>query len=216
MKSPAALILSGAMIAACDGPTSPTPSVPISRAFALTGVVREVDGSPIGGASVQIQGTSFETRTTMSAQSGAYRFDGLAGMFVLRAVKEGYDVVTKNVTVTADQVADLNMQRIGRLVESEVFRGIINDPPCDPGGWDAQAPCRRIFYTPTTSGTLTLRVTWTGSSEIDLLLAGGYWKPEGHEIRATIEVQSGREYEIILNSYYAPVPFEITAELFVK
>ena len=100
-------------------------------------------------------------------------------MFVLRAVKEGYEVVTKNVWVTADQVADLNMQRIGRLVAGEVFRGIINDPPCDPSGWDAEAPCRRILYTPTTSGTLTLRVTWTGSSEIDLLLAGGYWSPKG-------------------------------------
>ena len=216
MKSPAALILSGTMIAACGGPTSPTPGVGISGVFALTGVVREVDGSPIGGASVQIQSTSLETRTTMSAQSGAYRFDGIAGMVVLRAEKDGYGVATKTVSITADQVADLNMQRIARLVAGEVFRGIINDPPCDPIRWDAQAPCRRIFFTPTTNGTLTVRVTWTGSSEIDLLMAGGYWKPEGREIRATIEVQSGRQYEIILNSYYAPVPFEITAELFVK
>jgi Carboxypeptidase regulatory-like domain len=219
MKRPAALILSGTMIAACGGPTSPTsptPGVGISGAFALSGVVREVDGSPIGGASLQIQSTSFETRTTMSAQSGAYRFDGIAGMVVLRAVKDGYDVATTTVSVAADQVADVNMQRIARLVAGEVFRGIINDPPCNPSGWDARAPCRRIFYTPTTNGTLTLRVTWTGSSEVDLLMAGGYWEPDRHEIRATMEVQSGLEYEIILNSYYAPVPFEITAELLPK
>jgi hypothetical protein len=216
MKRLAALILAGSMIARCGGPTSPTRGDAISGAFALSGVVREVDGSPIGGASVQIQSTSLEIRTTVSAQSGAYRFDGIAGTVVLRAVKDGYEVATKTVWVTADQVADLNMPRTAWLVAGEVFRGIINEPPCDPRGWDAEAPCRRILYTPTTSGTLTVRVTWTGSSEIDLLLASGYFTPEGHEIRATMEVLAGRVYEIILNSYYEPVPFEITSELLAK
>jgi hypothetical protein len=210
----AATIVSCTVIAACGGPTSPSSIVGRSGAFVLTGTVRELEGIPIAGATVDLQGSLLEPRSTLSAQDGTFRFDGIAGTFTLRAIKDGYEVAAKNVSIQADQVIDLTVQRVGRLVAGEVFRGIVDQPPCDPRGWDAQAPCRRIRYTPIATGTLTLRVTWTGASDLDLILADRYWPSVDHAIRATAHVEAGREYEIRLNAYYAPVTFEMTADLF--
>jgi len=129
-------------------------------------------------------------------------------------MKAGFNGTERNVVVMADEVTDLKLERILPLISDEIYRGIINGAPCDPQGWDARAPCHRILYTAAGTGVLKLEVTWTGAADVDMLIGTAYFEAVGHAIHGSVPVVAGRVYEIRLNAYYTPVPFEISASLF--
>jgi hypothetical protein len=183
--------------------------------FVLSGSVRDRDGTPVSGAIVDIRSRSFGIRTTSSADDGTYRFDGVNDMLTFSVRKEGYVDLSQTVAVASNYVLDVRLDRFGRLITGEVFRGVVDGPPCDPTGWDARAPCQRIQYTPGRSGILSLHLEWTGPSEVDLLFPGGYtsWSGGDQVINATFHVEAGQRYEIRLNAYYEPAPFQLEVRL---
>jgi hypothetical protein len=213
MKRMAAILTIVAAVSACHGSTRPTPLAPSNPKFVLSGTLREPNGTPVAGATVEILDSFVGLRTTTSAEDGTYRFDGVTGTLKMRVVKEGYAEIQQAVVVAGDYVLDVRVDRLGRLISANVFRGVVDAPPCDPSGWDARAPCQRILYTPGQSGNVSLHVEWTGPSGLDLLFAGDYWDGGNHVIDAWARVEGGRQYEIRLNAYYNPVPFQIEVRL---
>jgi hypothetical protein len=200
-------------LTACHGAGSSTSPSPIATTFVLTGTLREADETPIAGATVQVSGVAISPQTTTSGSDGTYRFERLAGELTLRVSKNGYREISTPITLSSNSVLDLKLDRLGRLISGEVYRGIVDGPPCDPTGWDANAPCHRILYTPSESGTVQLHLEWNGPSGLDLQFAGGYWPGINQTIDAFALVERGRQYEVRLNSYYKPVPFELKVEL---
>ena len=104
------------------------------------------------------------------------------------------------------------------LTVGTTYRGTIRveaNPPCDPQGWDASAPCLRFALTPSSDGTLDLALTWTDSaSEMDLLLENGYTgttKPLSSSM--SVAVRGGVRYELRIHSYYSTQDFELTTTL---
>jgi hypothetical protein len=105
----------------------------------------------------------------------------------------------------------------GEWIESRVFVGA---PPCDPWGWDAEAPCRKFLFEAPMDGRLVVTLEWTGDPQLDATLvtpSGGYLgisHEAGYE-RALLEgpVLRSRAYEVRVNSYYGTQDFRLKAEL---
>jgi hypothetical protein len=154
-----------------------------------------------------------QSRTTVSGPNGGYRFDDVSGFFSLRVARDGYFVASRNVLVAADLTMDFVLERIVVLTAGTTLKGTVRGQPCDPAGWDARALCQRVFFTPPTSGTLDLVLSWTGLNELDLLVDRLYatTPPGGHEIRASIDLVGSGQREIRINSYYQPQEFELSA-----
>jgi hypothetical protein len=216
MKRLAAIIGLVTAASACSGSDRPAPLLfPERLPFVLSGTVHDRDGTPVSGAIVDITSPLFGTRTTSSADDGTYRFEGVNDMLQLNVKKEGYLGLAQAVVMASNYVLDITLHRLGRVISGEVFRGVVDAPPCDPTGWDGSAPCQRILYTPSQSGNLALHLEWTGPSDVDLLFPGGYgyWPGGDHVINASIHVEGGRQYEIRLHAYYKPVPFQLEVRL---
>jgi hypothetical protein len=200
------------VLTACDRGSSTSPSAS-STSFVLSGTLREADATGIGGATVLVAGVTINPRTTTSGSDGTYRFEGLAGRVTLRVTKDGYHEISREIVLSSNHVFDLKLDRLGRLISGEVYRGIVDAPPCDPSGWDAAALCQRIQYIPMETGVVTIHLEWTGPSDLDLMFAGDHWPGVNRTIDASAHVEGGHAYEIRLNAYYGAVPFELRAEL---
>jgi hypothetical protein len=196
------------------GPTTDVGGLTRGDSYTLTGTVRDPDGVPVADAMVHVSRNQ-QTRSELSDESGLYRFDGLSGLVSLRVSKDGYFGNMTTHFIAADQVVDLWLDRALILVVGATIRGTVRGLPCDPGGWDAAAPCQRISFTPLTSGVLELVLRWVGDHSLDLLISNGVYigsPTEPQEIRASTQVQAGSQYEIRIHSYYDPAPFELSAE----
>lgn|SRR5262245_21808819 len=103
-----------------------------------------------------------------------------------------------------------------------------DDPICDPGGWDASAPCKLFLFTPPRNGTLSVTVTATSPSPvprdaIDLMLfAEPFYTGAPFEYSTGVlsaRVIEGRTYVLRINSYPYLLPppghldFELRAEM---
>lgn len=104
-----------------------------------------------------------------------------------------------------------------------------DDPVCDPGGWDARAPCKLFLLTPTQSGTLHLSLTTMPPPEgshfdfVDLMLFEGlyYLGVSQHYSERVLSapVAEGQTYTIRINSYPYLLPppgtldFELKTEM---
>jgi len=68
-------------------------SLPAQAPASLRGTVRDAQGSPVAGATLQLQAKdSTQTQTVHTDSQGTYSFPALsAGLYALRAVKDGYD-----------------------------------------------------------------------------------------------------------------------------
>ena len=53
---------------------------------------------------------------------------------------------------------------VGRTIRASVSA---TAAPCDPVRWDATAPCREFYFTPTTPGVLQIEIKWDGQPELD-------------------------------------------------
>ncbi len=115
---------------------------------------------------------------------------------------------------------------VGDVIHASVG---LDDPICDPGQWDAHAPCKLFLVTPTKSGTLHLILTAipppAGShlDFIDLMLFEGLSYlgiPQHYSERAlSAAVVQGKTYTIRINSYPYLLPppgtldFELKTEM---
>jgi carboxypeptidase family protein len=213
------IIVIVAVMAGCGNPVAParppspsTPSLP--AAFKVTGLIIDASGGVVADAHVELVESSGARRSTTSDDRGFYRFDGIVGNVILSASKPDYYMQIAVKFVSGDAVFDLTLERVKHLIISEVFRGIVNGPPYDPIGWDAKAPSCRILFVAPETGTVDVLLAWAGNSELDLLVPGvGYWDSKSPPIRASWTVRAGAAYELIINSYYAVVPFELRADL---
>lgn len=226
--APAAIIVT-VLFGACssDSPTvaGPTPSAPAplpppppppsSGAFTLSGVLRAFDGSPVPSARVQVTGSPFVSVTTTSDDVGRYRVPNVSGPIEMRIFKDGYYIEWRRLFITSDQVFDVKVQLSQPLVVGEVMRGIVGGEPFDPVHWDARAPSRRVSFTAPASGELVVRIDWQIGSDLDLLVGTDYFGAGGSPLSAVFPVVAGQDYELILNSYYEQVEFELRADLIV-
>jgi hypothetical protein len=113
------------------------------------------------------------------------------------------------------------MISVGDVIHASIGPG---DPICDPGGWDARAPCKLFLLTPLRNGTLNVTVTPTSPSPvpsdvIDLMLfaepfyGGAPFQYSTGSVSAS--VVEGRTYVIRINSYpyLLPPPGNLDFEL---
>lgn len=182
--------------------------------YTLTGAIRDSDGNSIAGAQLRLDSQA-STRTGTSDTNGAYRFDNVRGRTVLWVSKAEYENAASYLWVGRDETVDVVLDRMVVLA-GVTLRGTVKNPPCDPVGWDANALCQRVFWTPTVTGEYELVLTWDGTYELDLMLDGSlYWAVTDNprQIRARIVAQAGVKREIRIHSYYGPQPFELSATL---
>jgi hypothetical protein len=179
----------------------------------LSGTIRDADGLPLAGVTLVILAPT-NGGSVVSDAAGRYSLLNLNGLINLRASKDGYFPWYQARFIAADQVLDISLSPMVELVPGTTLRGVVGGAPCDPIGWDARAPCRQIFFTPPTSGTLDLVLTWSGPSDLDLLVAGQYFDPppKRGEIRAKVQLAGGLRHEIRINAYYSQEDFELRAE----
>ncbi len=229
MKLARAAIIVTVLFGACssDSPTiaGPTPSAPAplplpppppsSGRFTLSGVLRAFDGSPVPSARVQVTGSPFVSVTTTSDDMGRYRVPDVSGPIEMRIFKDGYYIEWRRLSITSDQVFDVKVQLSQPLVVGEVMHGIVGGEPFDPVHWDARAPSRRVSFTAPASGELVVRIDWQIGSDLDLLVGTDYFGAGGSPLSAVFPVVAGKGYELILNSSYEQVEFELRADLIV-
>ena len=195
------------------GPTTVTgPTAPVG-AYTLSGTIRDLDGEPLAGVTVAITQPN-QDRSVVSDAQGRYSLHNVSGQIYLRVSKEGYFESSATRFVAGDQVVDITLSALLVLVPGTTLRGTVRGDPCDPVGWDARAPCQRIFFTAPSSGMLDLVLTWNGPSELDVLVDGQYFDPPPvlGEIHARVHVAPGSRHEIRINSYYSPQAFELRSE----
>ena len=220
MKASYVLIVTCVLVAACGdspglptGPTAMNGQPAPAGSHTLSGTIRDADGLPLAGVTLVVM-VPTDGGSVVSDAAGRYSLGNLNGMITLRASKEGYFDSYQQRFIAADQVLNISLPPRVELVPGTTLRGVVGGEPCDPIGWDARARCRQIFFTPPTSGTLDLVLTWSGPSDLDLLVAGQYFDPptKRGEIRAKVKVAGGLRHEIRINAYYSAEEFELRAE----
>jgi hypothetical protein len=229
MKHCLLLLICGALLTACNDPVEPLllpPPPPPPPGFVVMGIVEMEDGLPLPGATAELlRGGSFPDLSAVTDSIGRFAFGGISGPATVRVTKSGFTGEARYLEVTEPVFFRLRLARLlpdailtlGDTISATVQAGA---PPCDPTGWDAEAPCRRFHFTAPASGKLLVAITWQGSPEIDAALVhvrGGY---VGISVSAGYErvlldatVVMGQDYELRVNSYYGKQDFKLTAEL---
>ena len=220
MNRPALMIAACGIVMACSSetPLAPPPPPPLPT-YVMIGIVRDEEGLPVADAVAELAGmTRFD-------QNGLFSFAGLRGPFTVWVRKEGYGTHSRSLLITTDVTVNISLIRLflaDSLVLGQTIRTTVeaDAPPCDPIGWDAQAPCRRFTFTAPHSGVLVLMIAWVGGSPLDatIVQADGHYvgtsKDSGFEsIFADAVVEGGRQYEIRVNSYYGAQVFDLKAVL---
>ena len=109
---------------------------------------------------------------------------------------------------------------VGEVVHMRIG---LEDPICDPSGWDASAPCKRFEIRAPRDGALQAILKTAVPKPIDLLMVctngAQSYSGEGQEQRITVAVDAGRLCFITVNLYpYLPggsegVEFELTTAM---
>ena len=226
MNRPALLIAACGIVMACSSETPlapPPPPPPPLPTYVMIGLVRDEEGLPLTDAVAELAGM---TRFDTTDQNGLFSFAGLRGPVTVWVRKDGYGTHSRSLLITADVTVNISLIRLflaDSLVLGQTIRTTVeaDAPPCDPIGWDAQAPCRRFTFTAPHSGNLILMIAWFGGSPLDATIvqaADGHYvgtsKDAGFEsIFADAVVEGGRQYEIRVNSYYGAQVFDLKAVL---
>ena len=228
MKHLPLLLTYGVLLTACDDPAAPAllpPPPPPPPGFIVSGIVVE-DGLPLPGATAElIRVAGFPLLSAVTDSTGRFVFGGVRGPATLRISKSGFTGEARYLEITESVDFRIRLVRLlpdgiltlGDTISATVQAGA---PPCDPTGWDAEAPCHRFHFTAPASGKLLVAITWVGNPEIDATLVhvrGGYVGTSvsaGYE-RALLEATlvRGQDYELRINSYYGKQDFKLSAEL---
>jgi hypothetical protein len=223
---PTCLLIACAIALACDSPQEPAQVAPLQRqGFVVFGVVRDETGLPLSGAAAEVLDGTFRGRGAVSNPNGYFSLVDVSGPMAILVWKDGYDLHQKSLDVAADLVLEFTLQRVAHAdsitLGLDVAYIVLEDaPPCDPAGWDAQAPCRRLYFLAPTSGILTVVITWTGEPQLDAVITSpngtylGTSSELGFErIIVSASVGAGDLYEIRVNSYYGRQMFRLRADL---
>jgi hypothetical protein len=77
---------------------------PVSGKASLTGIVKDVGGTPVGEAALTLTGPGGFERKAVSDDDGNFRIDALpAGTFTLTVTSEGLSTLTQSVTLETEQ-----------------------------------------------------------------------------------------------------------------
>ena len=228
MKCFVSLLAASALVMACSSndlvqPVLPPPAPPPT--FVIFGIVEDETGQPLRDATADLIKSGWTTLSAITSDSGYFSFSGVSGPVTIRVRKSGFTSESRYMEVTADVLSRIRLARLlpdvvltlGGTISAVVQAG---SPPCDPEGWDAQAPCRRFYFTAPAAGKLEVVVSWAGTPELDVTLVavgGGYVaasNPAGFE-RVLLEgpVHKGTDYELRVNSYYGTQEFQLKAGL---
>lgn len=226
MRRRALLIAACGIVFACDNEVSepivlnpPTPPF-----FNLAGLVRDSAGLPVQEAGAEITTGPFRFRQSISNAAGIFSFNGVSGQMTVRVRKNGFHGYQQDITVVADQIIEVTLTKIdpvelplGTTIHARVGAA---DPPCDPVFWDSTAPCRRFGLAAPATGTLAVKVTWRGGSQLDAALMApdgtylAFSSPAGDEaVSVDAVLEAGKRYELRVHSYYAAQQFDVRADL---
>jgi hypothetical protein len=218
------VLLLGITLLACadEGPSAPVQ--PREPNFVLSGTVLDDAGRPIANASAQIMTGPFSGGSAQTDADGEFSFPHVAGQVTLAVWKDEFGVYTKDLLVDADVALQISLSRLvsaDSIVLDATVRFFVpaNAPSCDHN-WDAQAPCRRIFFRAPASGFLFITIRWYAGSPLDAIVANlngdylAYSEEAGErEISVALHVDEGTTYDIRVNSYYSAQLFDLTAKL---
>ena len=193
-------------------PTSGGASGPVggyTGGYTLTGTIQDSDGRPLSDVTLVLKGPD-DVKSVVSDAAGRYSISNVGGAVELRISMTGYSEWSMPRYIAADQVLNITLSPTIELTPGVAFGGTVHGAPCDPVGWDARAPCQRLFFTAPSAGTLDLVLTWTGASDLDMLAGGYYFTPTiPHQIHARVAVIAGVRTEIRINAYYAQEAFDL-------
>ena len=110
------------------------------------------------------------------------------------------------------QTIQVEVLELGSTIHS-----ITSQPPCDPWGWDAQAPCRRFQFLAPKKGQLVVNLSFSSGS-LDFTIVRvptndyvGTSDEALQSITVKANLSAGELYEIRVNSYYDETPFDLQA-----
>ena len=104
--------------------------VPGTPRAGLTALVRSDDGRPVGGATVTVRAGAAAPATGTTSGDGVARIGDLAaGEYVVQTTAEGYNAATTTVSVTAGEIAAIEVT----LKRSSIAPPIDNQLPRPPG-----------------------------------------------------------------------------------
>ena len=228
MKHLALLLAGSALILACgEAMVDPAliPPTPPPPTFVIFGIVETEEGTRLAGATAELIRTGHFTLSSVTGDSGYFSFAGIRGPATVRVSKPGYTDEARYLNVDGSILSHFRLTRLlpdqvltlGDTITATVQEGA---PPCDPSGWDAEAPCRRFHFIAPASGQLLVAITWQGNPQLDAVLVtagGGYvaFSDDAGFERALLEgtVVKDVVYELRVNSYYGRQDFKLTAEL---
>ena len=180
--------LSVALLAVCalglgcsgksDTSTTPTPAGPT-----LAGLVRDsVTNLPLANARIDLLNSFDHTpigNFVLTDASGRYTFTSYSGVVSnqsFRASKEGYEGESRRLNVSQTPTADFGLMPVSSkppretILPGETKTGTVafGDGMCN--GLFFIRPCKRFILFVNEAATLKVRLTWQGTSDIDLEL----------------------------------------------
>jgi hypothetical protein len=159
--------------------TTPTPSPTPAAGPALSGFVRDrATNAPLENARVEVVDAPTGSLTglfVLTDASGRYNFS-ISGTQSFRASKEGYEGESRRLTVSQTSTADFGLVPLSSkppretILPGETKTGTVGfgDPTCN--GLFFIRPCKRFILLVSEGATLKVRLTWQGTSDIDLEL----------------------------------------------
>jgi hypothetical protein len=219
------LIAACGIVVACGEVSEPVVDRPAPPSFTLFGIIRDDTGAPVAGANAKIVNGRFRDLSSVSTDSGYFSFSAVSGPMKVRVRKDGFHGYERDIVVVSDRLLEVTLSKVafvelplGATVRAKVAAA---DPPCDPFGWDALAPCRRFDLTATATGVLVVSITWRDGSPLDaaLMAPNGSYLATSEEVglnelvvvQATVE--AGNRYELRVHSYYGSQEFDVRADL---
>jgi hypothetical protein len=140
-------------------PTAPAaPTSPVPAIYTLSGVVLEPTGDPVVGAHVGLPG-----KTAITDEAGRYTIGEMSGLITLEVSKEGYEATVAGLQVSSDQVLNLVLIPMIRIVAGESRTVTLFD--ADRGYQfpysysDCASPCKLIRVTAPAVGSVTIKLT---------------------------------------------------------
>ena len=207
-----------------ESPPAPTPDpvpTPGPTEVALSGFVRDAfTDVPLANARVETLDPPSGKLTgifVLTDASGRYSFPGISGSQSIRASKDGYEGQYQRIHLVLTSTATFHLMPVSgkppreTIVPGETKTGAVSfsDPKC--GGLFWTLPCKRFVLILSEGMTLKARLTWSGSSDIDLEL----WRDDTEVVKSFIcQACIGGPSEEEFTRFIPAGEYELRATLF--
>jgi hypothetical protein len=214
------------MLVACGTDAVAPPDNATLPTWVVSGFVRDEAGIAVPRAAVELLSGLFGNRLSIADDSGFFSLERVRGPITIHVSKDGFEYYSRYLVVADDLTLLVRLPRLegwsdiirlGQTIRSTVEP---RAAPCDPMGWDAQAPCRRFPFTAPASGALIISIAWHGGSRLDAIIAlsdGTYVATSDdtglEQITVLATVGAGEKYQVYVNSYYDRQVFDLKADL---